>query len=98
MGSSSSLTKILGLLFIAFAATELFFPVAPLVDSGDGFNAILPLQVIGIREAVHGNFFWTDQLGLGYPLLDELNFQQLNPFNLLYFVLDPIRAFHVQVV
>ncbi len=93
-----SLTKIFLVILVVFSTARVFFASRPLVDGGDGFKAIMPLQVIGIREAVHGNFWWTDDLGLGYPLLNELDFQQLNPLNLLYLVIDPLRAFHVQVV
>jgi len=96
--SGRSLTRLIVVLLALFFVAEAAFAPKPLLDMGDGLNAILPLQVIGVRETLRGNFCWTDELGLGYPLMNELNFQQANPFNLLYLALDPIRAFHVQVV
>ena len=90
---------ILFMVFVLLTSMDLVLSAkAPLLDGGDGFNAILPFQFIGIHELTHLNFFWTDRLGLGYPLLNELNFQIFNPLNSLYLFLEPITAYHIQMI
>jgi hypothetical protein len=83
---------------LGVCAYLILFADRALIDGGDAYNGVVPFHYIGAHATAALEFFWTDDLGLGYPLMNELTFQQLNPLNALYLVLDPLMAFHVQIV
>jgi hypothetical protein len=62
----------------------------------DVINSFIPFQNVGIDEVLSGNVTWTNKIGLGYPIVGDLEFQQFSVFSFLQLVTSPLIAYHLK--